>query len=624
MTPPTTTESLAVRFAPSIEGLQEFFSNRSLPYGEPSDIFGLVERLSHAGPFRDEMRSMLRAIIYREGGVVPRLELLEVVGLAIGGPGIDDAADELHLPAGQLLTFVGEVIQSLQAAPAITPEGLETPAESAPPAAMDGALEFAPAPDDVTPTESYAADVEEIETPGRAEEPPRAAEGSIAEQEEATAEVDGAAADVFTSGQGAVEHNGTASNGWSHRLAIPPEAVPTQEPAVAAEPRRRLQPVVEEFAEPPQVEQTDAPPAAGEMPAELPAPTVFASGEVYVYTQADPSSPEIAEVEPSAPIAPPVFSRVRLSGTPVAEPETDLDEPAAPLGVKVFHVPEELVSGRRTPSSLRDSYTLPVLGALLLALLAALFLHHRVVMQRAEVQKNLQQYLALPAHPRASPASPAHPLGLPPATPISPANGNPGPSASVAPSSSGTTAAVQTLTADPNPGTDAALPDSPEAANGAENRNSPGSGSTGIRTRNTSSISAGESGGRAAAETSHSSLPSPSSSATHSAEVSRGYQTTPRGQFAVSSGMMSGNVVAAPLPVYPKLARLTHVQGEVILQAVVSRRGRVIATHVVRGHRLLRGAAEDAVRRWRYRPYTVNGRATDIATIISIEFRLPH
>ena len=93
------------------------------------------------------------------------------------------------------------------------------------------------------------------------------------------------------------------------------------------------------------------------------------------------------------------------------------------------------------------------------------------------------------------------------------------------------------------------------------------------------------------------------------------------GYLEVSSGVMAGNLVAAPMPDYPTIARLAHVGGEVILQAVINRNGRVATTHVLSGHRLLRGAAEDAVRRWRYRPYMMDGRPVEVATIVTVRFR---
>ena len=84
---------------------------------------------------------------------------------------------------------------------------------------------------------------------------------------------------------------------------------------------------------------------------------------------------------------------------------------------------------------------------------------------------------------------------------------------------------------------------------------------------------------------------------------------------------MAAKLISAPEPEYPKLAGLIHMEGQVILQAVVSRDGKVVATHVLRGHRLLRGAASDAVRQWRYRPYLVNGQPADVATTVTVNFR---
>jgi len=83
---------------------------------------------------------------------------------------------------------------------------------------------------------------------------------------------------------------------------------------------------------------------------------------------------------------------------------------------------------------------------------------------------------------------------------------------------------------------------------------------------------------------------------------------------------MAANLVSSPPPHYPELAKLTRTEGKVVLEAVVSPRGEVVATHVLDGHRLLRGAAEKAVRRWRFRPYIRNGRAREVATVIAVEF----
>jgi protein TonB len=87
---------------------------------------------------------------------------------------------------------------------------------------------------------------------------------------------------------------------------------------------------------------------------------------------------------------------------------------------------------------------------------------------------------------------------------------------------------------------------------------------------------------------------------------------------------MAANLVSASPPSYPKLAGLTHMQGEVVMQAIISKDGTVENLHVIQGHRLLRGAAKNSARTWRYRPYLVNGKPVEVATIVSVDFTLPH
>jgi TonB family protein len=92
----------------------------------------------------------------------------------------------------------------------------------------------------------------------------------------------------------------------------------------------------------------------------------------------------------------------------------------------------------------------------------------------------------------------------------------------------------------------------------------------------------------------------------------------------VSSGVMAANLLSAPKPSYPKLATLMRTQGSVLMHAVISKDGTVEEVNVIKGHRLLRGAAKKAVRNWRYRPYKVGGVPVEVATTVSVDFSLNH
>ncbi len=89
-----------------------------------------------------------------------------------------------------------------------------------------------------------------------------------------------------------------------------------------------------------------------------------------------------------------------------------------------------------------------------------------------------------------------------------------------------------------------------------------------------------------------------------------------------SAGVMAGNLVSSPAPAYPVAASSAGIQGEVVVEAVVGRDGEVVDTRVVSGPPMLRAAALDAVQRWRYRPYEVDGKTIEVATTARLEFRL--
>lgn len=55
-------------------------------------------------------------------------------------------------------------------------------------------------------------------------------------------------------------------------------------------------------------------------------------------------------------------------------------------------------------------------------------------------------------------------------------------------------------------------------------------------------------------------------------------------------------------PVYPELARRMHITGSVRISANVAADGSVIEAKAINGNKMLSGAAEDAVRKWKFVP----------------------
>lgn len=83
-----------------------------------------------------------------------------------------------------------------------------------------------------------------------------------------------------------------------------------------------------------------------------------------------------------------------------------------------------------------------------------------------------------------------------------------------------------------------------------------------------------------------------------------------------------GNLIFRVQPVYPPLARQARIQGPVQLRAIISKTGTIEHLTVESGHPMLSGAAIDAVRQWRYRPYLLNDGPVAIETEITVNFVL--
>ena len=92
--------------------------------------------------------------------------------------------------------------------------------------------------------------------------------------------------------------------------------------------------------------------------------------------------------------------------------------------------------------------------------------------------------------------------------------------------------------------------------------------------------------------------------------------------MSVSSGVLAGYLIAPIHPEYPSIAKAVHVEGTVVIDAIISRTGGIESAHVLSGPPMLQRAALDAVRQARYRPFLLNGQPTEVQTTITINFRM--
>jgi protein TonB len=76
-------------------------------------------------------------------------------------------------------------------------------------------------------------------------------------------------------------------------------------------------------------------------------------------------------------------------------------------------------------------------------------------------------------------------------------------------------------------------------------------------------------------------------------------------------------------PIYPPLAVTAHVEGVVILEAIVGRNGYVEQVRVLRSaNRLLEGPAIEAVKEWQYSPLILNGTPERFILTVVLAFNL--
>ncbi len=107
----------------------------------------------------------------------------------------------------------------------------------------------------------------------------------------------------------------------------------------------------------------------------------------------------------------------------------------------------------------------------------------------------------------------------------------------------------------------------------------------------------------------------------------RGELVTPSGQRIELAPLEAGGlivdpeVISAPPPSYPELARERQIEGDVSVWATIGRDG-TVAVDSVAGPGILADAARRAIERWTFRPGTQDGVPMERQFMVKVEFVL--
>jgi TonB family protein len=85
--------------------------------------------------------------------------------------------------------------------------------------------------------------------------------------------------------------------------------------------------------------------------------------------------------------------------------------------------------------------------------------------------------------------------------------------------------------------------------------------------------------------------------------------------------VVSRSLLKEKVPKYPFVAKMKHIQGSVLITAIITKQGTIAGMDVIASpDKILTQAARDAVQNWTYRPYLLNGLPTEVETTITVNF----
>jgi periplasmic protein TonB len=96
----------------------------------------------------------------------------------------------------------------------------------------------------------------------------------------------------------------------------------------------------------------------------------------------------------------------------------------------------------------------------------------------------------------------------------------------------------------------------------------------------------------------------------------------PRAPVRVGGRVKEPRLVTRVDPKYPPLAVMTHMTGDVLIDAIINEQGDVVEAQVISGPPILIQSALEAVKKWKYEPTYLNDQAVPVQLKVTVSFRL--
>lgn len=90
----------------------------------------------------------------------------------------------------------------------------------------------------------------------------------------------------------------------------------------------------------------------------------------------------------------------------------------------------------------------------------------------------------------------------------------------------------------------------------------------------------------------------------------------------ISSQQLRAQATSLLRPGYPPLARARRIEGQIIVEVLVSKTGDVVCVRTLNGDPLLRAAVSPVAKKWKFKPFEARGEVSNVVSTLAVDFKL--